>query len=82
MAQESTGDLPRGVTPGEARLLLQLLARLKAWKYGRLAVNVRDGRLVDIELVEKVDRNLFLPLSADGDADRAGDEVATPRQEG
>lgn len=52
-------SLPRGVTASEASLLLRLFVRLKERRFGRLTVAVSDGRLMDIELTEKVDRALF-----------------------
>jgi hypothetical protein len=51
--------VPEGVTLGEALFLLQVLARVKANRFGRLAVTVGDGRVVDIEVSEKVDRSVF-----------------------
>jgi hypothetical protein len=36
-----------------------VLARVKANRFGRLAVTVGDGRVVDIEVSEKVDRSVF-----------------------
>ncbi len=77
---DSTIGLPGGITPGEGRLLLRLLARLKAWRFGRLAVKVREGRVVDIEVVQKVDRALFRPLWTDGGADKRDDR--TPPEQG
>jgi hypothetical protein len=56
-------ELPPYVSTAEARLLLRLLARLKERRFGRLAVNVEDRRLVGVEVVEKLDRNLFRSLS-------------------
>lgn len=56
--------LPAGLTAGEAAFLLGVFARLKQKRFGRLEVTVSDGRLVDIALVEKVDRNLFRSLSS------------------
>ncbi len=63
MEQEATVGLPQGITAGEAGLVLRALARLKEGRFGRLAVSVSDGRVVDIEVVEKLDRNLFRSLS-------------------
>jgi hypothetical protein len=61
--QGGTVSLPPGITAGEAALLLQVLARLKERRFGRLAVSVSDGRVVDVEVVEKIDRNLFRSFS-------------------
>ncbi len=58
-----TVSLPRGITAGEAGLVLGVLARLKERRFGRLAVSVSDGRVVDIEVVEKIDRSLFRSFS-------------------
>ena len=67
--QESQADtpsrnvpLPAGLSAGEAAFLLGVFARLKANRFGRLEVTVSDGRLVDVEVIEKVDRNLFRSL--------------------
>ncbi|HXG01887.1 MAG TPA: hypothetical protein VNO23_00540 [Candidatus Binatia bacterium] len=60
---EQARSLPPSVTTAEARVLLRLLARLKERRFGRLAVDVRDRRLVGVEIVEKLDRNLFRTLS-------------------
>jgi hypothetical protein len=51
--------LPDGVTPAEALFVLRLLARLKLKRFGRLRIAVADGRVVDIEVAEKVDRNVL-----------------------
>jgi hypothetical protein len=51
--------VPAGLGIGEATLLLDLFAQLKARRFGRLEVTVSDGRLMDIELVERLDRKLF-----------------------
>jgi hypothetical protein len=61
--QEATVSLPRWITAGEAGLVLRMLARLKEQRFGRLAVSVSDGRVVDIEVVEKIDRSLFQSFS-------------------
>ncbi|MDR7523776.1 MAG: hypothetical protein QN168_15115 [Armatimonadota bacterium] len=60
---EQARSLPPTVTTAEARLLLRLLARLKERRFGRLAVSLRDRRLVGVEVVEKLDRKLFRFLS-------------------
>lgn len=59
----STVVIPEGITAREARYLLEILSRLKAKRFGRVTVTVSDGRLVDVELVEKVDRNVLKALS-------------------
>lgn len=51
--------LPAGMTAGEAAFLLRAFARVKERKFGRLEVTISDGRVVDVELIEKLDRNLF-----------------------
>src|SRR5262245_57898958 len=55
--------LPRGVTAREAMLLLNTLARLKEHRFGRLILTVNDARVVDVEVVEKVDHDLLRGLS-------------------
>jgi hypothetical protein len=50
--------LPGGITPGGADVLRALL-RVKERRFGRLMVTVGDGRVVDIELVEKVYRDVL-----------------------
>ena len=55
--------LPSGITAEEARLLLRALARLKERRFGRLVMSVGDGRVVDVELTEKIDRKLLQTLS-------------------
>jgi hypothetical protein len=56
-------DLPQGVSDREAMLLLDALARVKEHRFGRLTVMVSDGRVVDVELSEKVDHELLRRLS-------------------
>jgi hypothetical protein len=56
--------LPGGITAGEALFLLRALARLKERKFGRLVMSVSDGRIVDVELIEKIDRKLLQSLSS------------------
>jgi hypothetical protein len=51
--------VPPGLSVDEATFLLDVFARLKARRFGRLEVTVSDGRLMDIELVERLDRKLF-----------------------
>ncbi|MBI4607478.1 MAG: DUF2292 domain-containing protein [Candidatus Rokubacteria bacterium] len=43
----------------EALFLLGALARVKERKFGRLAVTVSDGRVVDVELTEKIERKVL-----------------------
>jgi hypothetical protein len=56
---KSVVDLPHGVSDREARLLLDALARLKEHRFGRLTVMVSDGRVVDVEVSEKIDHDLL-----------------------
>lgn len=58
-----TAVLPERVTVLEARLLLEVISRLKSKRFGRLTVTVSDGRVVDVEIVEKIDRNVVKQLS-------------------
>ncbi|MGH9662127.1 MAG: hypothetical protein ACRD96_26495 [Bryobacteraceae bacterium] len=55
--------IPPGVTEREAMLLLGALARVKARRFGRLVVAVSDARVVDVEVIEKVDRDVLRTLS-------------------
>jgi hypothetical protein len=55
--------LPHGVGQREAELLLGALARVKGRKFGRLVVTVNDGRVVDVEVIEKLDRDVLRTLS-------------------
>ncbi len=62
MASERDEPTPSSASYGvigerEARLLLGARARVKARRFGRLVVTVNDGRLVDVEVIEKIDRN-------------------------
>ena len=57
-----TGLVP-GVSEGEAALLLEVFARLKRHGFGRLTVLVSDGRVVDVEVSEKVDHRLLRSLA-------------------
>lgn len=54
--------LPRGLTTREALFLLEAFARVKERRFGRLVVTISDGRVIDIEIMEKVDRKLLLTL--------------------
>jgi hypothetical protein len=56
-------ELPHGVGDREAMLLLDALARLKKHRFGRLTVIVSDGRVVDVEVSEKIDHDLLRRLS-------------------
>ena len=47
----------------EAQLLLGALARVKARRFGRLIVTVNDGRVVDVEVIEKIDREVLKALA-------------------
>lgn len=55
-------SLPEGVSAEEAQLILYTVARVKAGRFGRLTVAVSDGRLVDVEIVEKMDRRVLAEL--------------------
>jgi hypothetical protein len=54
--------LPHGVSDGEAMLLLDVLARLKERRFGRLTVTIGDGKVVDVEVVEKLDHDVLRRL--------------------
>jgi hypothetical protein len=54
-----TQIMPPGLSVDEATFLLDVFVRLKARRFGRLEVTVSDGRLMDVELVERLDRKLF-----------------------
>jgi hypothetical protein len=43
-------------------LLLDALARLKKCRFGRLTIMVADGRVVDVEVSEKIDHGLLRSL--------------------
>lgn len=51
-----TVRLPGDVSRREANWVLSALARVKRGRFGRLVVAVSDGRVVDIELTVRVDR--------------------------
>jgi len=59
----SVTGLAPGVSDREAQLLLEVLARLKKHGFGRLTVLVSDGRVVDVEVSEKVDHRLLRSLA-------------------
>ncbi len=44
-------------------LLLDALARLKERRFGRLTLTISDGRVVDVEVIEKIDHDLLRRLS-------------------
>jgi len=44
-------------------LLLDALARLKKHRFGRLTIIVSDGRIVDVEVSEKIDHDRLRSLS-------------------
>jgi hypothetical protein len=58
-----SSGLPQGVSGREAVLLLDTLARLKERRFGRLTVTISDGRVVDIEVTEKIDHELLRNLA-------------------
>lgn len=64
------GGLPLGITAPEAAFILEVFARLKGRRFGRLVVTVSDGRIVDVELQEKVDRRLFAAFWSAADQGR------------
>jgi len=55
--------IPPGVTEREATLLLEALARVKGRRFGRLVVAASEARVVDVEVIEKVDRDVLRALS-------------------
>ncbi len=59
VSPEQAVRLPPGITPREADFLLRALLRVKERRFGRLTVTVGDGRVVDIELVEKVHHDVL-----------------------
>jgi len=59
----SSSASARDIGEREAELLLGALARVKARRFGRLIVSVNDGRVVDVEVVEKMDREVLRALS-------------------
>ena len=54
--------LPEGVSAREATLLLGVLARLKDHRFGRLSIAMSDGKIVDVEVVEKIDHDVLRRL--------------------
>ena len=61
--RSSVVGLPQGVSNREAMLLLDALARVKERRFGRLTLTISEGRVVDVEVVEKVDHDLLRELS-------------------
>ena len=61
--RSSVVGLPQGVSNREAMLLLDALARVREGRFGRLTLTISDGRVVDVEMVEKVDHDLLRGLS-------------------
>jgi len=55
--------VPMRVSDREAMLLLDALARLKEHRFGRLTITVSEGRVVDVEVSEKIDRDLLKGIS-------------------
>lgn len=53
--------LPEGVAAGEATLVLEVFARVKRRRFGRVALSVSEGRLVDVEVIEKVASGAMMP---------------------
>jgi hypothetical protein len=53
---------PPGLSPREARFVLRMFTRLKENRFGRLTFTVSGARLVDVELVERVDREFLRHL--------------------
>jgi hypothetical protein len=54
--------LPEGVSAGEAMLLLDVFARLKEHRFGRLTLAMSDGKIVDVEVVEKIHHEVLRRL--------------------
>jgi hypothetical protein len=63
--QQSTNQVvdavavPQGLSYLEAQFVLDRLRRLKDRRFGRLVIAVSDGRVVDVEVIEKVDREIL-----------------------
>jgi hypothetical protein len=51
--------LPQGLSYLEAQFVLDRLRRLKDRRFGRLVIAVSDSRVVDVEVIEKVDREIL-----------------------
>ena len=58
--EESTSSV--GIGEREAELVLGALARVKARRFGRLIVTVNEGRIMDVEVIEKIDRDVLRAL--------------------
>jgi hypothetical protein len=56
---EANLSLPQGVTETETAFFLEMFARLKEKRFGRVEVTVREGNVTDVESVDRVDRNLL-----------------------
>jgi hypothetical protein len=54
--------VPQGLSPREAGFVLRMFTRLKERRFGRLTFTLSDARLVDVELVERVDREILRHL--------------------
>ena len=63
MRTSSSVAVPVRVSDREAMLLLDALARLKEHRFGRLTITVSEGRVVDVEVSEKIDRDLLKGIS-------------------
>src|SRR5262249_19023575 len=59
----SAAGLLRGISDREGTLLHGALARLKEHRFGQLTVIASDGRVVDVEVSEKIDPDLLRSLS-------------------
>ena len=60
---EAKLNLPQGVTEQEAAFFLGVFARLKAKRFGRVEVTMREGNVTGVEFTEKIDRTLFRSFS-------------------
>ena len=65
-----TTGMGAGMPGGDGALLrhahpqaIDALARVKERRFGRLTLTISDGRVVDVEVVEKVDHDLLRGLS-------------------
>lgn len=54
-----TIQLPDGISAREALVLLTALSRVKKRGFGRLALTVGDGRVIDVEIIEKIHRDVL-----------------------
>ena len=55
-------ELPHGMSDREATLVLDVIARLKERRFGRLTLTISDGRIVDVEMAEKIDHDRLRKL--------------------